>query len=217
MSIIPQLIPIEINSEKKRKDILTNIVRMLTNRKLLDEKHLNKNIEHITSIQSDEMLYSITLDNPTLYYNDQDTSKTFYIKILNQKITGVSKNSIIGDFLYNYKSNPKLIVVNSISNKAREQIVGEYLFSEIFLEKELLMDIVQHISVPKHELLSDTDAKNVLIEYKAKKKNIPKILITDPISRYYNAKNGQIFKITRPSETSCLAPYHRLVKGSSAQ
>ena len=74
-----------------------------------------------------------------------------------------------------------------------------------------MSNLVNHIPVPKHELLSDADAKKLLEEYNAKKRELPKIFVSDPVSRYFAAKVGQIFKITRPSETSGIAPSHRLV------
>ena len=74
-----------------------------------------------------------------------------------------------------------------------------------------MMDIVSHVSVPKHELLSYEDAESVLGEYDTKKREMPKIFVTDPVAKYFNAQVGQIFRITRPSETSGLAPYYRLV------
>ena len=59
------------------------------------------------------------------------------------------------------------------------------------------------------------ESKEILDEYMSKKREFPKIYISDPISKYYNAKKFQIFKITRPSETSGLAPYYRIVVGRS--
>ncbi len=211
MSIIPQLLPLEINSEKKRKILLENVVRMLTNRHLLDENKLENNISKIISSNSDDMLYTINLDHPELYYPKLDSTKNMYVKLLLQKVSGVSKTSNIGEFLNQHKNHPKIIIVSSITTTASDVIRNDYPFSEVFLEKDLMIDKVRHISVPEHELLSEEDTKKVLEEYMIKKREMPKIFISDPISRYYNAKVNQIFKITRPSETSGLAPYHRLV------
>ena len=48
-----------------------------------------------------------------------------------------------------------------------------------------------------------------------KKKDMSKINVTDPVSRYYNAKVGDIFKIIRASVTSGYSTHYRLVKNSS--
>lgn len=211
MSIIPQLLPLEINSEKKRKIVLQNIIKMLTNRKLLDEEKLDENIRNIISIDSDDLIYTIKLDYPNIYYPKSDSTKNIYVKLLAQKVTGVSKSSNIGEFMTQHKNHPKILVVSSITSTANDVIRNDYPFSEVFLERDLMIDKVRHISVPEHELLSDEDTKRVLDEYMAKKREMPKIYVSDPISRYYNARVGQIFKIIRPSETAGLAPYHRLV------
>ena len=200
MSVIPQLLPLEINSEKKRKIILENVIRMLTNRKLLSESNLEDNIKKIISTDSDDMVYSIKFDSPDIYYPKSDFTKVMYVKLLPQKVTGVSKSSNVGEFITQHKNHPKILIVNSITTTAHDAIRSDYPFSE-----------VRHISVPHHELLSDELSKRVLDEYLVKKREMPKIFVTDPIARYFNAKIGQIFKITRPSETSGLAPYHRLV------
>ena len=210
-SIVPQLIPIEINNEKRRKEILTNIIKMLTNRLLLNKDNLEANIEKILKIQSDDMLYEIKLDYPTVYYPDSPDTKIFYVKILNQKISGVPKVSNIGEFLNTHKNNPKLVVVTSITSKAKDMISYEYPYTQVFLEKVLMMDLIGHISVPEHTLLSEEDGKKVLEEYNTKKRELPKIFASDPVAYYYNAPVGRIFKITRPSETSGKAPFYRLV------
>ena len=215
MSITPQLIPIEINNEKKRQIVLTNIVKMLSSRNVLNQANLYDNIKKILSIQSDDLIYEIVLDNPTIYYSESTETKKLYIKILNQKITGIPKTSNIGDFLHSHKNHPKIIVVASISNKAREQIINEFKYSEVFMEKDLMIDKISHVSVPKHELLTDADAKLVLEEYSAKKREIPKMYVSDPIARYYNAKIGNMFRIIRPSEISGLVTTYRfIIKGS---
>ena len=45
MSILPQLIPIQLGVEKKQQIVLTNIVKMLTNRGLLNSSEMDKNIK----------------------------------------------------------------------------------------------------------------------------------------------------------------------------
>jgi DNA-directed RNA polymerase subunit H (RpoH/RPB5) len=211
MSIVPQLLPIEINSEERKNKVLTNVVKMLTERKLLNLDNLESNIKKITSIQTDDFIYKLELNNPELYYEKTDDNKVIMVKLINQKITGVTKSSGISDFLHTYKNNPKLIIVNLIANKAKQHIEVSYPKTEIFMEKEMMINIVEHIAVPKHILLSDEEANSVLLDYNSKKRNMPKILSTDAIARYYNMKPGQLCKIIRPSEISGSVPFYRLV------
>jgi DNA-directed RNA polymerase subunit H (RpoH/RPB5) len=210
MSILPQLIPIEFSLERRQKIVLTNIIKMLTNRGLLKKENLKDNIKYITEVQTDTSEYSINIDNPSGYYNEN--TKNIIIKLLYHKIGAtVSKTSLLGEFLYSKKDIPKIVIVTAATNKLREQVKVDFPFSEIFLEKEMLINIVDHISVPYHQLLNEEESKKLITEYEIKKKELPRIFVTDPIARYYNAKVGKIFRIIRPSETSVDSPYIRLV------
>lgn len=209
MSSVPQLIPLEINAEKRRKEVLTNIVKMLTNRKLLKKENLTKNISDLIAQESDDNVYKIKLDFPEVYYDK--ANNIYYIKILNQKITGISKSSNIGDFIYSRKTAPKLIIASSISNKPLQQLKNEFMNTEVFSEHELMMDLVSHVAVPHHDMLTVDETKIVLEDYFLKKREIPKMTVFDPVSKYYNAKVGQVFRIIRPSETSIQSVYYRIV------
>ncbi len=214
MSVIPQLLPLEINSEKKKKEVLSNIVKMLTNRKLLDKNNMEKNISSLVNQESDNDVYKLKLDYPEVYY-DKSTENTLYIKLLNQKVTSISKSSNIGDFIYDKKNTPKLIVVSGVTNKAYQQLQDDFKYIEVFTEQELMIDLVSHIAVPKHEMLNEEETQLFLKEYLLKKREIPKMFISDPVSKYFNAKVGQVFRIIRPSEVTGQSIYYRMViKGS---
>lgn len=104
MSLVPQLIPIEKNNEKRQKEVLINIIKMLTNRLLLNHDKLNSNIDKIVNTQSDDLMYDIPLDNPDVYYSKTSGIKKLFVKLINQKITGIPKASTIGDFLHSHKN-----------------------------------------------------------------------------------------------------------------
>jgi DNA-directed RNA polymerase subunit H (RpoH/RPB5) len=212
MQMVPQLLPIEKNSESKKNIVLTNIIKMLTERGLLDYSKQNQYIKQLIGTQSDDQTYKVDLDYPEKAYSKDN--RTMIIRLINQKITSISKSSGISDLLTTYKMQPKIIVVTSINSRTRYQVQSDqasYPNTEIFLEKELLINIVDHVSQPKFTLLTEEETKLVLDAYHAKRRDIPKILFTDPISCYYNAKSGQLFRIIRPSETSGEAVSYRLV------
>jgi len=216
MSVVPQLFPLEVNAEKRKKEVLSNIIKMLTNRKLLNSDNLQSNISNLTTQDSDNDIYKIKLDYPEVYY-DKSVENMYYVKLLNQKVTGVSKSSNIGDFIYAKKNAPKLIVVSGITSKAYQQLNEDFPNTEVFTEQELMIDLVSHIAVPKHEMLSAEETEIFLKDYLLKKREIPKMFLSDPVSKYFNAKVGQIFRIIRPSEVSGNSIYYRIViKGSSS-
>ncbi len=68
-----------------------------------------------------------------------------------------------------------------------------------------------HILVPKHILLSDEEAEEVLKTLGVKKEQLPKIRADDPVAKEIGAKPGQIVKIIRESPTAGKSVAYRLV------
>ncbi|MEM1995205.1 MAG: DNA-directed RNA polymerase subunit H [Nitrososphaerales archaeon] len=81
------------------------------------------------------------------------------------------------------------------------------------VEKEKIVGfrVSDHIYVPKHEILSEEEAKELLQKVHAKPEQLPYIHISDPVVREIGAKPGQILKITRKSETAGESVYYRYV------
>ena len=203
-----KIFQLEKNNEDIRRTILTNIMKMFTERNLINPENLEDNIKKIISIHSDDYTYTFDIEN---YKNEID--KKYIIKIFNQKITAVSKQSGISDFLIKFKDVQKLIVVKSISTKALQHILNNYPKTEIFLENELMINLIENILVPRYEVMDheSDDYKTFCEQYQCKKRNIPKIYIsTDPMAKYYNLKKNDIVRVIRPSETSGESAFYRL-------
>ena len=63
-------------------------------------------------------------------------------------------------------------------------------------------DVMKHDLVPRHELLSDEDARAVLDKYGATPDQFPKIFASDAVARAVRAKPGNIIRIRRKSPTA---------------
>jgi len=81
---------------------------------------------------------------------------------------------------------------------------------QIFYTKELMYNPFNHILVPKHEKLSELEAKEVQESYMVKHKSqMPVISHNDIIARWLGLKTGDIVKITRHNDTSGTYYYYR--------
>ena len=65
--------------------------------------------------------------------------------------------------------------------------------------------------VPKHEVLSEEEAKELLKILGVSKEQLPKIKADDPIAKEIGAKPGDIVRITRKSLTAGECVFYRLV------
>ena len=194
--------------DNKDNTILENIVKMLTERKFLDINNLEKNYANLLKDYTEERIFKIKSD----YSNEM-----YYLMILPDKInTIIKKVQNLEQFCANAGDNNKIIVGN-FALKAYKQFLDKYDNIEIFFKQELLINIIEHELQPKFILLSNEEKKKKMEEYNLKQGNLQKMLKTDAIARYYNAKIGDIFRIIRPSFYSGEGFSYRIVIDAPVQ
>lgn len=215
MSLNPELIPVRIDPESIRRRVLTNIIKMLYSRNLILENKLNKHFEYIKKNNEDDT-YIFNIDNEIKCesqekkYKDKFNGLQVVVKIIHQKIQGISKIPIIKDFINQYISFHKIFIFDGISEKTKINLT-DLPNIEVFEESFLMLNIIEHIDSPQYELLTENEEKEVLQSYILKKKEIKKILTSDPIVFYFNLKRGNIIRIIRPSEQSGNSVDYRIV------
>lgn len=130
------------------------------------------------------------------FYNSEDAKKESKRRI----------NDVVLDLLQIQKRNKTLKNILFISEtKLNTTMIDdlkkykEKINITIFIGDYLLFNCTKHFLVPKHILLTEDEKTQLLREVKEKNfvERLPKIFDTDPISRYYGAVPGQIFKIIR--------------------
>ena len=208
---VNKLLNIEIKGNEKNKIILTNVVKMLTNRNnVLKPENLDKNIKKLVDQMDENLLFSIKSDYDENVYN---------IKIHYQKLTTIKKVTSIEEFVIKNKKSKKILILNSINNKVYNQLM-QYKNIEVFFDYELMINLVDLNLIPKHHLLTEEEKEVYINAYQHNLKNnfkgMSRMFVSDPVSRYYNMKAGDIVKITRPSVTSGYSIfYRRVVPGST--
>lgn len=129
------------------------------------------------------------------------------------------KETDVTELIRTFNNTPNFIIVvidppSSASNnlfiaKDKElSAIGGML--QIFQLRELMYNPSKHELVPKHEKLSDADAKEIMETYMIKTKmQMPFIHRSDKMARWLGLRQGDIVKITRYNETSGEYYYYR--------
>jgi len=69
----------------------------------------------------------------------------------------------------------------------------------------------EHVYVPKHEIMTKSDALDVLKKFNCTPKLLPLIFVNDPAIVGLGVKPGDMIKITRKSGTAGVSLYYRYV------
>jgi len=77
-------------------------------------------------------------------------------------------------------------------------------------KSDVELDIFGHFLVPKMELISETEKKNLLKKYGIGESSLPKMKGNDPAAKKLNAKPGDVVRIEREDPTAKYN-YYRLV------
>lgn len=177
--------------------IVTNLLRLLERRQLIsDAKNIYEKIKEDVS-PNKSIKIKLNNGNNCLAY------------IVNGKVTSITQNSPIDEFLSNNTNLLKFVIINEPSKKTFKQIMENYPNSEPFFQREFMEDIPSKDIVSQHDLLTSEEKDELLQRINIK--NLSKIFTTDVMSRYYNAKVGDIFRVHRINITSGLAVDYRVV------
>jgi DNA-directed RNA polymerase I, II, and III subunit RPABC1 len=155
-----------------------------------------------------EMLNDRGIDvcNIPPYTEDLDSFYCSCLKVyFSEPKLGIKHMKEITNDLELEKINHAIIIFEtSITPSAKQYLdeISKTFEIELFKHIELKFNVTKHSLVPKHELLDDKSKHTFCKAHKVMEKNLPRILVTDPIARYYNMKKGQFVKITRFSETA---------------
>lgn len=216
----PLWLPIKYDTDTIHQKVLTTIVKMLTARKWLNSENLQENITSLTKQKSDDLVYKLKIDvnlSDVPFYLDENeklpesfNNNVIIIKFIQQKIIGINKSSVITDFIDDYKNNHKILVVESISDKAKSQIYN-LAHVEIFDEPFLLFNLLEHELSPQYEILTKDQIKEFKESFNITENKMKRILDSDKASRYFNLKRKQIIRIIRNSEITGKSVDYKIV------
>lgn len=89
-----------------------------------------------------------------------------------------------------------LITMDELTTQAKK-IISDNGTVEVFLISNVMYNILDHVLQPKFRIISPTETKNLLEMLQCSLVELPKLSINDPVSKFFNAKPRDVFKITR--------------------
>jgi len=187
----------EINRISQKKIICRNVLNMISERKLLNKDKIEETYNILIKKINELSYFEFKLNN----------NKNLLVNFIDAKITSIKKIDNIDKIIINNKHN--IFIINSIQNKIWEQLINYDI--EVFYNFEFMINIIDHDIVPEHQLLLEKEKEEFIKMYENELSNLPKILLYDPISRYYNSKIGDIFRIKRPNISSGYSIFYRIV------
>ena len=185
---------VEYNTKEINLIILENILKMLKRRNLIDDVE-----SELKKIDNTKSIIEILLNNKSYYH----------VFIISSKIMSIVQGTSLDDFLSNNIEIHKIVIGKNVAKKVVKQILYEYKNSEFFFESDMLEDIPSKIFIPHHEIISNEEKEELLSKFSDL--SLSHILLTDMMARYYNAKVGDIMRITRSSITSGKNIFYRKV------
>lgn len=202
-----QIISFELTEKEQQLNAISTIVSMLIARKIIDETERVTTFNKI--IKNADVDTNILIDETYFQYNNIK----YVIKFYNYTLTSI-KNKDIETYVGDNINNHKILIVNNITSRAIQQL-ATIKDLEYFTLLEIVRDISKHMLIPKHILLSNDEAKQLMEEYNIKQKDMGMICYDDPMARFLNAKIGNIIQIIRYSIYSGYSTYYRLVANKS--
>lgn len=99
----------------------------------------------------------------------------------------------------------------TLINELKHIWESEGIFIVIESIKRLQFNILEHVLVPPHTVLKESEVDDIMKRYNITDKiQFPDISRFDPVARVIGLRPGQVCKIVRPSKTSIEANYYRV-------
>lgn len=194
-----EIINKNISGLEEKRIILKNIILMIYNRGLINKSDIDKLYDDkLKNKETNEI--NIKLNN----------GKELLIKFFINKLSSIKKIDDIENIIKNNKHN--IFIIKNIQNKIWNRLI-EYNI-EIFYDFEFMLNLIDHDLQPKFKKLSNDEKKEFFNIYNIQLKKLPKMLLYDPIARYYKYEIDDIIQITRPSITSGYSITYRAVVNS---
>ena len=187
------------------------ILEMIRKRGYSTDKYSNYSIKEI-EVMINTMPSKFTVEmSPLDMVFSKDGNNLIVKYITSVKVRAGNISSLIQEMVdekLNTGDTLVLIVNDTITSDSLSESINNYQkkqnkFIQIFNVESLMFNITEHVLVPNHEIVDETEMNTIMQKYNIQvPAQLPLILQSDPVAKFIGAKKGDLVKITKPSETS---------------
>ena len=197
----------------------SHVLKMLKIRGYDTSKYQNQTKEELNILfQNHSKEMSSDIDSLDIYIEGENKVIVKYILSdkCRAKIVEKVVESIYNDILSNEDtciiiSKDKITYKGSMEEYVNKVFNNNKRFIQVFWLKELLFDITEHELVPEYKILDGSGKKAVMDKYYVEEdKQLPYVLVSDPVARFYGVKVGELVEITDYSESNGKNKSYRL-------
>ena len=191
------------------QNALLTVSSMLKKRRL-DTIDVSNDEEKVSSVIEPKFLQ----DTDLIYWENSKQKYIFVKFIMDNSIKPTNIRDLLNNLAHSEILNV-IIIVKKKPNNTILKLIKDYshIQLEFFWIYELQKDITEHKYVPKHILLTPEEVSVMKQNYNIKSNyEIPVMLKSDPVSKFYGFKKGDICKIIRKSYSVGESIYYRIVK-----
>jgi len=182
--------------------------------------YANFSISEVNSMKQNNQL-DMLLETSEDYITPDNPKKKIYIRYyLGVRPAPKNIQEMIDDLFVlseTLKKTDTLFIIikdepnETLINEMKHIWESENIFIVIESIKRLQFNILNHVLVPKHTIITETQVNDVMKRYNITDKiQFPDISRFDPVAKVIGLRPGQVCKIIRPSKTSIEANYYRI-------
>jgi len=182
--------------------------------------YANFSINEVNSMKLNNQL-DMLLETKDDIVNANNPKKKIYIRYyLGSRLVAKNIQEMIDDLFVlteTLKKTDTLFIINK--DEPNETLVNEIkhiweadgIFIVIESIKRLQFNILEHVYVPPHRVLPESEVSDIMKKYNiTDKSQFPDISRFDPVARVIGLRPGQVCHIIRPSKTSIQSNYYRI-------
>lgn len=183
--------------------------------------YANFSISEISAMKQNNQLDMLLEQSNKADKEESPEKKKIYIRYyLAKTIRPANVQEMIDDLFVTTETLKKQdILYIVIKDNVNETLINELkdiwerdgIFIIIESIKHLQFNILNHILVPEHNVMSEEDVKLVMTKYNiTDKAQFPDISRFDPVARAIGLRPGQVCHIIRPSKSAITTDYYRM-------